>query len=122
MASESRRRSFLKTAAVGGVCATSDFGFLATLPRVSASEAKVKPSVVQFAEVEGLVRVLEETPRASLLEQVARRVKSGTSYRELLAAVLLAGIRNVQPRPSVGFKFHCVARVTKTRLQSKFLE
>ena len=26
----------------------------------------------------------------------------------MLAALLLAGVRNVQPRPSVGFKFHAV--------------
>ena len=26
----------------------------------------------------------------------------------MLAALLLAGVRNVQPRPTVGFKFHAV--------------
>jgi hypothetical protein len=35
-------------------------------------------------------------------------IRNGRSYQELLAAVFLAAIRNVQPRPSVGFKFHSV--------------
>jgi len=54
------------------------------------------------------VRLIEDTPREKLLEEVAARIKKGLSYREVLAGLLLAGVRNVQPRPSVGFKFHAV--------------
>ena len=36
----------------------------------------------------------------------------------LLAGLLLAGVRNVQPRPSVGFKFHAVLVVNSAHLAS----
>src|SRR5262249_18907531 len=65
-----------------------------------------------------LVRLLEETPRASLLEEVAARIQKGLTYRELLAALLLAAVHNVQPRPSVGFKFHAVLVVNSAHLAS----
>src|SRR5262249_35351710 len=64
------------------------------------------------------VRVLEETSRERLLDEVAGRIRGGTSYREVLAALLLAGVRNVQPRPSVGFKFHAVLVVNSAHLAS----
>jgi hypothetical protein len=40
------------------------------------------------------------------------------SYRELLAALLLAGVKNVEPRPSVGHKFHTVLVVNSAHLAS----
>jgi hypothetical protein len=52
-----------------------------------------------------------------LLEEVARRIKQGLPYREVLAALLLAGVRNIQPRP-VGFKFHAVLVVNSAHLAS----
>src|SRR6185295_5880044 len=36
----------------------------------------------------------------------------------LLAALLLAGVRNVQPRPHVGFKFHAVLVINSAHLAS----
>jgi hypothetical protein len=59
-------------------------------------------------EIEPLVRLLEETPRARVVETFAARVRDGLAYEQLLAVMLLAGVRNVEPRPSVGFKFHAV--------------
>src|SRR5262249_18772948 len=41
----------------------------------------------------------------------------GTTYREVLAALLLAGGRNIQPRP-VGFKFHAVLVVNSAHFAS----
>src|SRR5439155_2890696 len=52
-----------------------------------------------------------------VIEEVAARVRGGLSYRELLAALLLAGVRNIQPRP-VGFKFHAVLVVNSAHLAS----
>ena len=63
------------------------------------------------------MRLLEDTPRERVLEEIAARIKRGLSYREVLAAVLLAGIRNIQPRP-VGFKFHAVMVVNSAHLAS----
>lgn len=79
------------------------------LKPLSASEVLLPAGVVQFhPEIEPLVRLIEETSREQLFSAIALRIKGGTTYTEILTATLLAGIRNVQPRPNVGFKFHCV--------------
>jgi hypothetical protein len=67
--------------------------------------------------MEPLVRFLEETPRERLLEEVGVRIRKGLTYREILGALLLAGVRNIQPRP-VGFKFHAVLVVHSAHLAS----
>jgi hypothetical protein len=114
-----KRRSFFKLAAGAGCLgALGDLGFLARLPAVSADEVKVDPRSVRFhPEIEPLVRLLEETPRERVLEEAASRIQRGLSYREVIAALLLAGIRNIQPRP-VGFKFHAVLVVNSAHLAS----
>src|SRR5207253_6623969 len=90
----------------------------ARLPRLAAAEAALAGKTVQFRpEIEPLVRLLEETPRERLLEEVGARVRHGLTYRELLAALLLAGVRNIQPRP-VGFKFHAVLVVNSAHMAS----
>jgi hypothetical protein len=96
-----------------------DLGFLARLRPVSAAEAALDPKVVRLEpEIEPLVRLLEETSRDRLIEEVAARIKHGLCYRDLLAALLLSGVRNVQPRPSVGHKFHAVLVVNSAHLAS----
>jgi hypothetical protein len=113
------RRSFLKTTArAGAFAALGDLAFLARLPSVSADDATVDPKAVRFHPgIEPLVRLLEDTSRERVLEEVAARIKRGLSYRELLAALLLAGVRDIQPRP-VGFKFHAVLVVNSAHLAS----
>src|SRR5262249_48637901 len=71
------RRSFLKPAAtVGALAGIGDLDFLSGLPRVSAAEARLDPRAVQFSpDVEPLVRLLEDTPRERLLEEVGTRIK-----------------------------------------------
>src|SRR5436853_5235371 len=112
-----KRRSFLKiTASASALAGFGDLGF--RLPSVSAAEAKLDSKMVQLhPEIEPLVRLLENTPRPRLLEEVAHRIQHGLTYREVLAALLLAGVRNIQPRP-VGFKFHAVLVVNSAHLAS----
>src|SRR5262245_56348968 len=114
-----RRRSFLKaTSGAAALAGLGDLGFLAQLRPVAAAEGKVAPEMVRLhPEIEPLVRMLEDTPRERVLEEVGARLKHGMSYRELLAALLLAGVRNIQPRP-VGFKFHAVLVVNSAHLAS----
>ena len=114
------RRSFLKTAATAGMLVgAGELDFLPALPRVSAAELKLDPKAVQFRpEIEPLVRLIEDTPRGKLLETMGDRIKGGTTYRDVLAALLLAGVRNIQPRP-VGFKFHAVLVVHSAHLASQ---
>lgn len=110
------RRTFLQTGALAGLGGAA---WLARFPAVSAAEAKVDPrSVVFRSEIEPLVRLLEDTPRDRLLEEMASRIQRGTTYREVLTALLLAGVRNIQPRP-VGFKFHAVLVVNSAHLASQ---
>jgi hypothetical protein len=114
MSTSPDRRSFLAASAVG-----AGLPFLHTLPAVSADDAKLGPDVVRLdPEVEPLVRLLEDTPREKVLEEVGHRVKAGLPYRDLLAALFLAGVRNVQPRPTVGFKFHAVLVIHSAHLSA----
>jgi hypothetical protein len=115
------RRSFLKNAALGSAAITlGDLGILNSLPSVSAAEAAAKPDIVRLRqEIEPIVRLIEDTPRDRLIEEIASAIRAGKlRYQEVLAALLLAGVRNVQPRPSVGFKFHAVLVVNSAHLAS----
>ncbi|MGI8603002.1 MAG: hypothetical protein ACR2OZ_08380 [Verrucomicrobiales bacterium] len=113
------RRTFLKaTAGSSAACSLGNLHFLVHLPPVSAAEVEVDRRMVRFhSDTEPLVRLLEDTPRDRLLEEIAARIKRGLSYREIVAALLLAGVRNIQPRP-VGFKFHAVLVVNSAHLAS----
>src|SRR5262245_38839685 len=114
------RRRFLRASATSSaLLGLGELGFLSRLRPVSAEEASLDPKVVRLdPEIEPVVRRLEDTPRERLLEEVAARIRKGLSYREVLAALLLAGVRNVQPRPSLGFKFHAVLVVSSAHLAS----
>src|SRR6476620_2793518 len=120
MSLSTNRRRFLNTAAqAAAFTGAAQLGFFSKLPSVSAEEAKSAEDVVKLPDdIEPLVRLLEETPREKLLEEVADKIHSGTSYRQIVAALLLAGVKNVQPRPSVGFKFHAVLVVNSAHLAS----
>ena len=99
MSSPHDRRRFLKrVAAAGAAVGLADLSFLAGLPPVLAADLQPLPGAVPLhAEIEPLVRLLEDTPRNRLLEEVAERVRGGLAYRELLAAVLLAGVVRASP-------------------------
>jgi len=115
----SRRQLLHSSALAGGLLSMGDLGLLSQLRPVSAAEARLDPNVVRLdSSIEPLVRLIEQTPREKLLEEVASKVKQGTSYREVLAALLLVGVKNVEPRPSVGHKFHSVLVVNSAHLAS----
>ena len=79
-------------------------------------DLKVGPDAVQFRpEIEPVVRWIEETPRDRALEVAIAHLKEGLSYRDLLAGLFLAGIRNIKPHP-VGFKFHAVMVINSAHL------
>lgn len=105
------RRSFLHSSALG----LGGLAFLSKLPAADVGNTPVRLD----ADVEPLVRVIEETSRDRLLEEVASRIRKGLPYRDVLAGLLLAGVRNVPPRPTVGFKFHAVLVVNSAHLASQ---
>ena len=111
--SPSRRWFLNHTAAV------SSAALLPGLNPVLGAATVLDTDIVQFRpEIEPLVRLIESTPRQKLMEEIGSRVKSGASYQELLTGLFLAAIRNVQPRPIVGFKFHAVLVVHSAHLAS----
>jgi len=58
--------------------------------------------------VGSLLKMLEDSPREQVPRELVRRIRAGTHYEEVLAALCLATVRNVQPYPDVGFKYHTV--------------
>ncbi len=120
MFSNPTRRAFLaNTLKAGAVVGLGDLAFLKGLPPVSAAEAKLAPTKVQFcADIEPLVRLIEETPRNKLFEAVAEQLRRGLGYQQLMAGLFLAGVRSIQPRP-VGFKFHAVLVVNSAHQASQ---
>lgn len=112
----STRRDFLGGAALLGL---GHLPLLKALPPLSADEVRLDPRSVRLDEgIAPLVRLIEETPREKLLEDIGARIRRGLPYRELVAALLLAGVRNVRPRPSVGHKFHAVLVVNSAHQAS----
>ena len=114
-----RRRLLATGLATGAAISLGDLGFLSHLNPVSAAEASLDAGTVRLdSGIGATVRLLEETPRDKLLEEIAARIRRGLSYREILAALQLAGVKNVEPRPSVGHKFHSVLVVNSAHLAS----
>ncbi len=92
--------------------------FCRSFSRYRRQTAQLPSKAVQFRpDIEPLVRLLETTSRDTLLEEIGGRIRRGLSYRDVLTALLLAGVRNVRPRP-VGFKFHAVLVVNSAHLAS----
>ena len=113
------RRTLMRSGLVaGGLAGLGDLSFLSLLRPLSATELTGQQMVRFRPEIEPLVELLEQTPRADVLQVFADRIQQGTSYQDVLATLLLAGVRNVQPRPSVGFKFHAVLVVNSAHLAS----
>lgn len=103
------RRQFLTTTAGAGL-----LGYLpcpTMLPSgtpVTMAELAVTPDIVRLnADIEPIVRLIEQTPRKKCFDMISQQLQQGLPYRQFLAALYLAGIRNVNPQPP-GFKFHCV--------------
>ena len=95
------RREFLAAGAGGLLGATG-------LPALADDQVQVTPGLVKLhAGIEPLVQLVERTPRNKCVGMLAEQIKKGVPYRQLLASLFLAGIRNVSPQPP-GFKFHCV--------------
>ena len=112
-----RRRRFLQSASALGLGAGLGSGIgLGAIRSAHADDLKVGPDSVQFRpEIEPVVRWIEETPHDRALEVAIAHLKEGLSYRDLLAGLFLAGIRNIKPHP-VGYKFHAVMVMNSAHL------
>ena len=113
----SRRRFIAGSTAISTACLTGSEKWLHAFPPSTA----IRPfqSVEFSSDIEPWVRLIEGTEREKLLEKLALEIRDGRlGYQQFLSALFLAGIRNVQPRPNVGFKFHAVLVVNSARLAS----
>jgi hypothetical protein len=112
-----RRRRFLQSASALGLGAgLAGTPALRAITPARADDLVVGPDAVRFRpEIEPVVRWIEETPRDRALDVAVQKLKDGLSYRDLLAGLFLAGIRNIKPRP-VGFKFHAVMVINSAHL------
>jgi hypothetical protein len=69
----------------------------------------------------GLVNLLEDSPRERLPRELVRMIRAGLRYEDLLSALALAAVRNVQPYPDVGFKYHSVMMLRCIHLTTQHL-
>jgi hypothetical protein len=85
------RRTFIQTAGATGVGLTGQLGLTDTDRPVTA-----------------LLKLLEDSVREHLPRELVQRIRAGLRFEELLAALSWAAVRNVQPYPDVGYKYHSV--------------
>jgi hypothetical protein len=98
------RRRFIHAAGATGLGLTSRFGFGAT-ERASAV----------------LLNLLEDSPRERIPRELVRMIRAGLRYEDLLSALVLAAVRNVQPYPDVGFKYHSVMMLRSIHLTTQHI-
>ena len=111
-----RRRRFLQSASALGLGAGLGGGAALRAITPARGAMAVTPDVVRFRpEIEPVVRWIEETPRERIIEVGVDHLKNGLPYRDLLAGLFLAGVRNIKPHP-VGFKFHAVMVINSAHL------
>ncbi len=108
------RRTFLQASA--GAAFLGGLGSIGAMGRAVAADADLKPDLVRLSpEIEPIVRTIEETPRGRIFDAAADLFRSGVGYQQFMAALFLAGIRNVDSGNSGG-AFHCVYVVNSAHL------
>ena len=113
------RRRFIGISAVGALAALGDLGLLAHLPPCLPPRRESTPQRVRLRPGDRAARPAARGHAARARARRGRRAdpRAGSAIREVVAALLLAGVRNIQPRP-VGFKFHAVLVVNSAHLAS----
>lgn len=103
---QSTRRRFLQTAGIGATAlGLGDLSAFLHLNPAQAAETKSRSWQVRYgAAIEPLVRLIEETPQEKCVEVVVEELRRGLSYRDFMAALLLAGLRN---GGDLGY-YHCI--------------
>ena len=84
------------------------------LTLIAASPAFTTLRLRAGNDMPALVQLIEQTPRDQLMAKVVALIRKGLGRGDLLWAIQLAGMRQIQPRP-VGFKFHAVMMVDAAR-------
>ena len=121
MSASSSRRGFLtRSLSAGALISLGDLGFLKQLPlrlgRRRRREIRRSSAPLRCRAPRQTDR--RHTPKSPPGSRCLEKINGGTSYREILAALQLVSVLNVEPRPSVGFKFHTVLSVNSCHLAS----
>ncbi len=98
------RRTFIHAAGATGLGLTGGFGFGATEPAIAE-----------------LLNLLEDSPRELIPRELVRLIRGGLRYGDLLAALAVAAVRNVQPYPDVGYKYHSIMMLRSIHLTTQHL-
>jgi hypothetical protein len=108
------RRDFLHASASVGFL--GGLGSIGALGRALAQNTNVGPDLVLLSpDIEPIVRVIEQTPRETVFEAATGLLRNGVNYQQFMAALYLAGVRNVDSRSS-GSRFHCVYVINSAHL------
>jgi hypothetical protein len=106
---EPNTRQFLQRAA--GTASVGLAG-VPSLGGLSAFADEQPPVKVRFGkDIEPIIRLIEETPRAKCVEVFVKQLRDGLPYRRLLAAAFFAGIRKEYSHHEV-YKIHAVHQVS----------
>jgi hypothetical protein len=98
------RRTFIHAAGATGLRLTGGLGFGATDSAVPV-----------------LLDLLENSPRELIPRELARLIRGGLRHEDLLTALALAAVCNVQPYPDVGYKYHSVMMLRSIHLTTQHL-
>ena len=103
---QTTRRGFLAQSTLGSLSFS-----LAGLSPISAKDLVVQPPGLQLSpDTRPLVKMLESTPWEEALPKVITKLKSGLTYRQLLAALLSASVR-VDGSPHIVYSIHAAHRI-----------
>ncbi len=102
----STRRGFLRSAAAGsGILGLGSLAGFEHLAADDEGSARRRDWSVRYDDdIEPIVRLIEETPLDKCVEELAVRLRRGLSYRQFMAALFLAGLRN---GGDFGY-YHCI--------------
>ena len=105
------RRQFLCTAAAGSAVAGAALVSPTGLNKLLAGNSE-KPNLAEDliryrAEIEPYVQLIEDTPREKCFDAIVDKINLGLPYRHLMAALFLAGIRNIDSS-HVGGNLHTI--------------
>ena len=88
------RRRFVQTLAGAASLGVADLETLGNLVARGADPTATAPDIIRFGpDIEPIVRLIEETPRAQCVGALVEQLRLGLPYRRLLSAAYYAGIR-----------------------------
>src|SRR5579862_1324860 len=104
------RRTFIHAAGAAGLSLTSGLRLRAKDAAAGATDpaAAAGRAAAMDPAVASLLHLLEDSPRERIPRELVRLIRGNVRYQDLLSALALAAVRNVQPYPDVGYKYHSV--------------